>query len=65
MSIGEEFDLALEIARCDREIRAMETQPVGQPAYLTTLGIEDWKAEKRILQRNAATSGRRVDADRV
>ncbi len=46
-----------EIARCDREIAEMEQQLPGQPAYLTTLGIEDWKAEKRILQRLAATSG--------
>lgn len=43
-------EIAREIARCDEEIAAMEAQePVG-PAYLVTLGIEDWQAEKRILQ---------------
>jgi hypothetical protein len=46
-----------EIARCDREIAEMEQQPPLQPAYLTTLGIQDWEGEKRILQRIAATSG--------
>lgn len=50
-------DLEREIARCDREIAEMEQQPPVQPAYLTTLGIQDWKAEKRILQQMAATSG--------
>jgi hypothetical protein len=42
-------EIAREIARCDREIAAMEAQePVG-PAYLTTLGIEDWRWERRKL----------------
>jgi hypothetical protein len=46
-------ELAREIERCDREIAAMEQQEPGQPAYLTTLGIEDWEAEKRLLLREA------------
>lgn len=40
-----------EIARCDQEISAMERQPATQPAYLTTLGIEDWRREKQLLER--------------
>jgi hypothetical protein len=38
------------IARCDSEIAGMECY-AGPPAHawLTTLGIEDWKAEKRLL----------------
>jgi hypothetical protein len=42
--------IEIEIARCDKEIRAMEQQPPVQPAYLTTLGLEDWRAERRILE---------------
>lgn len=61
MTIGDAFDneLARELARCDREIAEMENQPPVQPAYLTTMGIEDWRREKRILQQIAATSGGR------
>lgn len=43
--------IAREIARCDREIEAMQSQPEGEKAYLTTLGINDWRTEKAILQR--------------
>jgi hypothetical protein len=46
-------ELAREIARCDREIAAMEQQPPVAPAYLTTLGIEDWRGEKRLIEREA------------
>lgn len=42
--------IAKQIARCDQEILEMETQEATKPAYLTTLGIEDWKAERRILE---------------
>ena len=42
-------ELDREIALCDREIGAMESQPPGAPAYLTTLGIEDWKREKLLV----------------
>jgi hypothetical protein len=38
------------LARCDREIAAMYAREDGSPAWLTTLGITDWEAEKRILQ---------------
>lgn len=48
-------EIAREIARCDREIRAMETQEPSKPAYLTTLGIEDWRAERRILEQMEPT----------
>jgi hypothetical protein len=46
-------ELAREIARCDAEIAAMEQQPSTVPAYLTTLGIEDWQREKRLIEREA------------
>jgi hypothetical protein len=46
--------LEREIARCDAEIAAMYTQEPVKPAYLTTLGIQDWEGEKRILQSIAA-----------
>ena len=39
-----------EIERCDREIEEMLDQPPVAPAWLTTLGIEDWQWEKRILE---------------
>jgi hypothetical protein len=47
-------ELAREIARCDAEIAAMEQQEPTVPAYLTTLGIEDWQGEKRLLLREAS-----------
>jgi hypothetical protein len=34
------------LAHCDREISAMRAQ-ADKPAYLVTLGIEDWEREKR------------------
>lgn len=42
-------ELQRELDRCDREIAEMENQPPGAPAYLTTLGIEDWKREKLLV----------------
>jgi hypothetical protein len=45
--------LAGELARCDREIAAMYTQTPVRPAWLTTLGIEDWEAEKRLILEEA------------
>ena len=47
-------ELAREIARCDAEIAAMEQQEPTVPAYLTTLGIEDWRGEKRLIEREAS-----------
>jgi hypothetical protein len=38
------------LQRCDAEIREMEAQ-TDAPAWLVTLGIEDWKAEKRLIER--------------
>jgi len=38
-----------KLERCDREIAAMNAQPPVQPAWLVTLGVEDWEAEKRFL----------------
>ena len=43
-------EIRTEIARCDREIAAMQAQNPVKPAYLTTLGIEDWKRERAILE---------------
>ena len=39
------------IARCDREIAEMQLDSARdtQPAFLTTMGFEDWEAEKRLL----------------
>lgn len=42
-------DLESQLARCDREIAEMYAQPPTQPAWLTTLGILDWEAERRII----------------
>jgi hypothetical protein len=41
------------IARCQREIRAIEQRPadVDEKAYLVALGVEDWRAELRIIER--------------
>lgn len=40
-----------EIARCEREIAEIEARPdvaAGlAPAWLVTLGVEDWRAEMR------------------
>lgn len=40
------------IARCEQEIRMIENRPanVDEKAYLVAMGIEDWKAEKRLLE---------------
>ena len=42
--------LAREIERCDREIAAMSGQDAA-PAYLVTMGQEDWRWERRELER--------------
>lgn len=51
--IAAQDQVEAEIARCDREIAEMLVQPEGAPAWLTTLGIEDWKMERRIIERSA------------
>jgi hypothetical protein len=47
--------LAQELARCDREILELETRPDNVaglvPAFIVTMGVEDWRAEKRRLLR--------------
>lgn len=45
-------DVQAEIARCDREISEIEHRPDidTAPAYLITLGQEDWLHEKRLIQ---------------
>src|ERR1017187_1938027 len=44
-----------ELARCDREIAEILSRPDVTsgiaPAYLVTLGIEDWLAEKRLIMK--------------
>lgn len=42
-------------ARCDREIGEIESRE-GVPAWLATLGTEDWRCEQRLLQ--ASRKGR-------
>jgi len=38
-----------EVERCDREISDAAGQ-TDKPAYLVTLGIEDWECEKRLIK---------------
>jgi len=38
-----------QIARCDREIQAMESHEEHGPAYLRVMGLNDWHHEKRLL----------------
>lgn len=42
-----------EILRCDREI-AEALKQFSAPAWLVTLGVEDWEAEKRLIVLDAA-----------
>jgi hypothetical protein len=45
--------LQAALDRCDREIAEIRQRPDVQagtaPAWLVTLGIEDWECEKRLL----------------
>lgn len=43
--------LRAEKARCGREINAAEKQEPPAPAWLATLGIEDWRREKGFIER--------------
>ena len=49
-------EIRAEIQRCDDEIEQMEAQEASAPAYLTTLGILDWKGERRMLERELGAS---------
>jgi hypothetical protein len=42
--------LLAEIARCDAQIAEYSEQS-GCPAWLAALGVEDWRAERRLIQR--------------
>ncbi len=46
--------LASELAICDREQQSIQDRPDVQagmcPAWLVTLGMEDWEAEKRLIR---------------
>lgn len=45
-------DADAALARCEREIAALEAQDHGDtPAWLVMLGIEDWIAEMEFLRR--------------
>jgi hypothetical protein len=53
-------DLEAAIARCEAEISEILNRPdvvAGMvPAWLVTLGIEDWEAEKRLLLKGKGDS---------
>ena len=51
-------NLEREIARCEAEIHFLESRPddVQEMAHLVALGIEDWKAEKRLLESEATAT---------
>lgn len=42
------FAWKITLARCNREI-AEASKQMDAPAWLVTLGIEDWNAEKRLI----------------
>lgn len=54
-----------EIERCDREIAEMERQPPGAPAYLTTLGMLDWRRERRLIELEQLNPCQRLFAESV
>ncbi len=49
------MDWAAELARCDREIDEICNRPDVKgnlaPAWLVTLGVNDWETEKRMIER--------------
>ena len=51
-------NLEQEIARCEAEIACLENRAddVAELAHLVTLGIEDWRAEKRLLESEATAT---------
>ena len=42
-------DIDREIARCEEEMARMVLEGANAPAYLVTMGIEDWNRERKIL----------------
>jgi hypothetical protein len=46
-----------EIERCHREIDAMRAQAGAHPAWLVTLGIEDWLMEIRLIEAERGARG--------
>lgn len=47
------------LARCDREQREISAQASSgeMPAWLVTLGLEDWEMEKRLIQEENTQEG--------
>lgn len=43
-------ELYKALERCEREIAAIERGENDAPAYLVTLGLEDWKREKAAIE---------------
>jgi hypothetical protein len=52
------MDVQAELDRCRREIAEIEARPDVRagtaPAWLVTLGLEDWRMEMRLIEREAA-----------
>ena len=48
-----ENDFTAELARCDREIKGIRTQPniEAVPAWWVALGVLDWEYEKRLIMK--------------
>ena len=42
-----------DLERCDREI-AEASAHMNAPAYLVTLGVEDWRVERRMIEQELA-----------
>jgi hypothetical protein len=53
-------DVHSELARCDREILEIQTRPdiSTAPAWLLTLGVNDWECEKMLIEAEAAEESR-------
>ena len=51
-----EPDTASQLARCDREIARIRIATGIHPAWLITLGTEDWEWEKRMILEEAGES---------
>lgn len=40
-----------ELERCDREIARIRQEPIAftSPAYLSTMGVNDWQLERKVI----------------